>query len=206
MALLDSEIRRLRAELGINILSVTAEPYISVTQLFEQVVQANVTAGATTTSSQTVTATGGAAAIVSLVVADATGFHAGDRIVLDVDSLQETATVRSLSGSTLSVLLALGHSGTYPVTVEGGESLIRAKLRKILALEAQIDEMAPAGAVKKSDDVEFFSPREMRAVLGPAFIAWEQREYERRELAALIGIEYPRDLARGAGATMSVYG
>lgn len=206
MALLDSEIRRIRAELGINVLKVTAEPYISITQIFEQVVQANVTAGAITTCSTSV-AEADTPTVVSLTLADATGFNAYDRVVVDVDSLQEYATVRSISGLTISILLALGHTGTYPVTVEGGESLIRAKLRKIIALEQQIDEMAPAGAVKKADDdVEFFSPREMRSILGPAFIAWEQREYERRELAELIGIEYPRGLARTAGATMSVYG
>lgn len=206
MSLLDSEIRRIRAELGFNVLKVTAEPYISITQIFEQVVQANVTAGAITTSSTSVTATSADPAVVALTLADPTGFNAYDRVVVDVDSLQEYATVRSLTGSSISVLLALGHTGTYPVTVEGGESLIRAKLRKIITLETQIDELAPAGAVKKSDDVEFFSPREMRSILGPAFIAWEQRERERRELAALIGIDYPRDLARAAGSTMSVYG
>lgn len=206
MALLDSEIRRIRAELGINILKVTAEPYISITQLFEQVVQANVTAGSTTSSSTAVVATGGDPAAVTLTLVDPTGFNQGDRVIVDVDSIQEAATVRALAGSTISLLLALGHAGTYPVTVEGGESLIRAKLRKIITLEQQIDDLAPAGGIKKADDVEFHSPREMRTILGPSFVAWEQREFERRELAALIGIIYPRDAMRRAGSSISVYG
>jgi hypothetical protein len=205
MALLDSEVRRLRAELGLNVLTLGAEPYISITQILEQVVQNNVTAGAVTSSITAVVAAS-PPAVVSLTLTSATGFNSGDRVIVDVDSLQEYATVRSVSGSAISILLSLAHTGTYPVTVEGGESLIRGKLRKIIALEQQIDDLAPSGGVKQADEVQFFSPREMRSLLGPAFVAWEQREYERRELAALIGIEYPRDLARGAGGSVSVYG
>lgn len=206
MALLDSEVRRIRAELGVNVLTVSAEPFISVTQLFEQVIQTHVTAGSSTTSSTAIVATGGDPAVAAITLSDATGFNVGDRVIVDVDGLQEYATARSLSGSVLSVLLSLGHSGTYPVTVEGGESLIRAKLRYIVSLTDKIQTMASAGGVKVADsDVEFFSPRESMGTLGPAGALWKQREWERKELAELLGIVYPRELMRGAGASISVY-
>ncbi len=56
MALLDSEIARIKAELGYNLLTTGAVPYIGVTQVFEQVIQQNVLAGAKTTSATVVTA------------------------------------------------------------------------------------------------------------------------------------------------------
>ena len=206
MALLDSEIRRIRAELGVNILTVDAEPYIGVTQLFEQVIQQNVTAGAVTTSSTVVTGSGSPAA-VTLTLASATGFNSGDRVIVDVDSLQESATAQNVTGSTVTLLLSLSHSGTYPVTVEGGESLIRAKLKYITTLTGQIQTMATAAGIKSADsgEVEFFSARDSRLKLGPVGALWEQREWEREELAELLGTIYPRKLQRDATQTASIY-
>ena len=56
MALTSAEVRRIRYELGYNVLAVGAEPYVGVTQLFEQVIQPYLTAGASTTSSTAVVA------------------------------------------------------------------------------------------------------------------------------------------------------
>lgn len=203
--LLASELARLKAELGINILTLGAEPYIGVTQIFEQVIQPHTTAGSVTSSSTPVTATGGGVALVTLTIADPTGISAGDSIIVDVDDLQEQATCRNLSGSTIDLLLKLGHAGTYPVVVEGGESLIREKLRFIRALTAKIQKAASAAGLKSTDDVEFFSARDMNQILGVSGALWEQRERERRELAAVIGMDYPRDMITGGGGEMTPY-
>ena len=56
MALLDSEIARCKYELGYNVLTISAEPYIGVARVFELVIQPNLLAGAITTSSTAVTA------------------------------------------------------------------------------------------------------------------------------------------------------
>ena len=87
MALLDAEIARIKAELGYNILTTGAVPYIGITQVFEQVIQSNVLAGATTTSSTSVSAATSATPS-TLTLADATGFVAGARAVIDVDDRQ----------------------------------------------------------------------------------------------------------------------
>lgn len=124
MALLDSEVMRIKFHLGFNLLSIGAEPRIDHVALFDQVIKPYVDAGAKTTSSTAVTAAEPAAP-VSITLASVVGFTAGDRVVVDVDSLTERSTIRSLSGSAISVVLALAHTGTYPVTIEGPESIIR---------------------------------------------------------------------------------
>ncbi len=194
MALLDSEVRRLKYELGYNVLSVGAEPYIGVAAIFEQVIQPYLTAGASTTSATSVTAASEAMP-VTLTLVSATGIVALDRVVVDVDSRQEIATIQSATGLTITVQLSKAHSGTYPVTVEGGESLIRAILQKlqfIAGLSAGGDAGALGGAVetsgiKKVDEIEFFggvvSGQDRFKLITRA------REYWRDELAAALGIE-----------------
>lgn len=205
MGLSNAEIVRLRAELGYNAIQV-ANPYLTAYALFETIIQTYVEDGGETTSSTGVLATGGDPAVATLTLVSITGFTAGDRCIVDVDSLEEKATIRSLSGSTISVLLALGHAGTYRVAVDGGVAMVREKLRYIRDLSQQIQDLAPAGGVKKADEVEFFSPVEMSRVLGPAGAAWEQREWEREELANFIGVVYLRGLRKGqAGSSLVVY-
>src|SRR5215471_2659866 len=120
MALLDAELNRIRYELGYPGLSVLAEPYIGIAAVFTRIVQPYLLSGASSTSSTAVTAAT-APTLVTLTLASATGFDAGARVVIDVDARQEMVTVESVSGSTISVLLKLAHTGTYPVTVEGSE-------------------------------------------------------------------------------------
>src|SRR5690348_14104294 len=117
MALLDAEIARIKAELGYNLLS-QGQIYIGTAAIFEQVIQVYLGAGATTTSSTAITGDG---TPKSLTLALATGFSSGARVVVDVDGRQETVTVQALSGTTLTALFTNTHSGSYPVTVEGGE-------------------------------------------------------------------------------------
>lgn len=200
MGLSNAEIVRLRAELGYNAVQV-ANPYLTAYALFETVIQTYVEDGGETTSSTTVIATGGDPAVTSLTLVSATGFNAGDRVIVDVDSLEERATIRSVSGSAISVLLALGHSGTYRVAVDGGVAMVREKLGYIRALTDQIQTMAKAAGVKMADsDVEFFSPRDMNKTMGPAGALWQQREWEREELANFLGVVYLRKQRRGSAS------
>ena len=50
MALLTSEITRIKAELGYPLLSNSAEPFVGIVAIFEQVIQPYTLAGAATTS------------------------------------------------------------------------------------------------------------------------------------------------------------
>lgn len=197
MALLNSEVLRLKAELGYNVLGVGAEPYVGILAIFNQVVQAYLTAGATTTSATSVTAST-APALVTLTLASATGFSVGDMVVLDVDSRQETAMIQSLTGSTIAVLLTKDHGGAYPVTVDGGETIVRENLHRIrLVKEAMVAAMTTAG-LKRAEDIEWY-----QAQKGGSSLFGElqtQLNYWRNELAAAVGLENMHNpMARGGG-------
>jgi hypothetical protein len=209
MALTTSEVARIKYELGFNVLAVGAEPYIGITALFEQVIQPHTTSGASTTSSTSVTAAS-TPTPVTLTVASVAGINAGDAVIVDVDSRQERATVQSIGASTITLLLAFAHSGTYPITVEGGESIIRGILQKLQAIDG-MSAGSSAGAfggvvstvgIKKVDDIEFFGGGTGAGSGTSRLTELRQlREYWRDELASVLGI--PR--LNGGTSEVSVY-
>lgn len=204
MALLDSEIQLIKYELGYNVMSIGAIPYIGIVAVFEQVIKPYTLAGATTTSSTTVTSSA-TPQLVSLTLASATGFSAGDRAVVDVDGRQESATVESVSGSTISVLLSLTHGGTYPVTVEGGESIVRSILRELRNVRDKISKAAGLAGLRKVEDIEFFAGngRESGSVVDELV---RLRGYWRDELASALGVENRNATTGGGGGSfMEVY-
>jgi hypothetical protein len=186
MALLDSEIERVRYELGFNLLNAGAEPYIGVHAVFEQVIQVYLRAGATTTSSTAVTAAT-TATPVAITLASATGFAAGARIVLDVDGRQEMATIQSLAGAVVTVLLTKAHTGTYPVTVEGGETIVRSILAELRNVQDKILAAAGAAGLKRAEDIEWFQGN--NGVGSLSLTLGEMRNYYRDELASALGVE-----------------
>lgn len=209
MALTSSEVARLKYEMGFNVLAVGAEPYIGVAALFEQVIQPYTTGGASTTSSTGVTAAT-TPTPVALLLADATQVSAGDVLIVDVDARQERATVSNKSGSNVTVQLSLAHTGTYPVTVEGGESIIRAILNRLRAIDGlgqggesgAMGELLGVAGLKRIDDIEFFgsgSTSETR--MGQLM---RMRDYWRDELASVLGIERLNGSSSG-GSDCAVY-
>ena len=104
--------------------------------------------GAATTSSTTVTSAT-TPTPVTLTLASATGFTVGCRVAIDVDARYESAIIETLSAA---------HAGTYPVSVEGGESIVREALRAIAACKAQLvgSGLRSAG-LKRADEVEFYA-------------------------------------------------
>lgn len=202
--LTDGEIAFLKAELGYNVLSIGAEPYVGITAFFEQVVKTNVSGGAETTSSTSVAASSGAP--VTLTLADATGFASGERIVVDVDARQETATVSVVSGSTIVALLSLTHSGTYPVAVESPLTLVRnaiAQIRRINGGGGLIQSAASQSGIKKVDEVEFFGgPNDT----GSRFASTKEAlMYWRDYLAKLIGIPNRNGVSCAGGGRVELY-
>lgn len=200
MALLPSEVIRLKAELGFNVLTVGAEPYIGVTSIFDQVIAPNLTAGAVTTSSTTVSERCGPQQ-ATIALASATGFTVGARVVLDVDNRQETATLESLSGASATLLLSNQHSGTYPVTVEGGESIVREYLANIRAVKAKMFDAFGEGMLKQVDEVQFYQSGKLTLFgsLGTQLAFW------RDELASVIGIPSLWSLKQASGSRLAVY-
>lgn len=212
MALTSSEVSRIKYELGYNVLNIGAEPYISIVAIFEQVIQPYTLAGASTNSSTAVTATESPTS-VALTLADATNVAAGDVVIVDVDSLQERATVQSKTGSTITLLLSRAHTGTYPVVVEGGESIIRGILQKLQAIDGlsaggaagALGTAVTAAGVKKMDETEFFGGGTGAGSGTSRFTELKKlREYWREELASVLGI-IRLNASRGGGAGVSVY-
>jgi hypothetical protein len=155
MALTQGELQRIKHEVGINQLTVGAEPYVGVTRYFEQIVLPYLQSGPITTSS---TVVGCGCGSVSLALVSSVGFSLFDRAIVDVDVAQEEATVQSVVGNSITLQLAKAHgsAGAYPVTVEGGESLVRTYLRKCRYVSDQIEQFGPRAGLKKADEVEFF--------------------------------------------------
>lgn len=203
MALLDSELERIKAELGYNTLTIGALPYVGFSQLFTNVVQAYMSSGATTTSTTSVTAAT-TPTPVSLTLGSATGFAALARVVVDVDDRQEVVTVQSVSGSTISVILSLAHSGTYPVTVEGGESLVREQLALLRAINAQILSAASTAGIKRVDVIEFYGGGSGGGV-AQIDILYRQREDARDRLAAMCGLRNQWRDRQGASQSIALY-
>lgn len=201
MALLESEVLRIKAELGFNVLTISSEPWIGHTSIFEQVIQPYTQKGATTTSSTAVTASPFEPSPVTLVLASPTGFQSDQRVVVDVDGRQEAGTVQALAGSNLTVLLSKAHTGTFPVTVEGGESIIREILGYIRDAKQKMAESYGTGSLKKVDEIEFYQAggQTYFGVLGGQLAYW------RSELATVLGLTAITGRGRSAGATLSVY-
>lgn len=199
MALLDSEVIRIKAELGYHVLTSEATAYMGYEALFDTVVQPFMSAGATTTSATSISAAD-PAEVVGVTLADATGFELGARVVVDVDSFQEQATIRAISGASIALILSLAHSGTYPVTVEGGETIVREILGHIRATKQKLGEVEGEGSLKKVDEIEFYqSGGSTFGNLGIQLSFW------REELAAAIGIQSLWSKNRAAAQTLSVY-
>ena len=193
---------RLRAELGYNVLTLGAIPYIGYTSLFDQVIQPYTEAGASTTSSTTVAAAT-APTPATLVLVSGTNFAAGQRVVIDVDDRQEVVTAQNVSGASLTALLTLAHSGTYPVTVEGGETLIREQLTRLRAINAQITAAASTAGIKQVDVIHFYGGGS--AGVSQIDVLYKQRDRARDELASLVGVQNMWRARRSGGQTLSVY-
>jgi N-formylglutamate amidohydrolase len=200
VALLASELERIKAELGYNVLTIGALPYVGHSQLFDSVVQPYLSAGASTTSSTSVTAASSATP-VALTLASATGFSAGARVVVDVDDRQEVVTAQSLSGSTLTVLLTLAHSGTYPITVEGGETIVREILKRLRLIHAAIDDASSTAGIKQVDEIHFFGD----ALSSQTVILEKQLEMARDRLAAALGVPNLWRVRQGTSQSIALY-
>ena len=205
MALSSQEILSVRKELGHNLLTIGALPFIRYVSLFDQIVGPYMDTGATTTSSTTVTAAS-TPTPVTLTLASATGFTAEARVVVDVDSLQEEATIRAVSGSTITLILSLAHTGTYPVTMVGGVTIIRSILKDLAALKTQLGTVIATAGLKRAEDIEWYQAQG-GAAGGSAQLAalYHQRDELRDQLAAACGMANGWRAMRSGGTSSALY-
>ncbi len=215
MSLLASELEEIKYHLGYNALAVGADAYVGIVAMFEQVVAPYLLSGLIT-SSATAVASASSPTQRTLVLAAASGtntqgtavsVHVGDALVVDVDYAQEIAIVQSISGVNVTLLLSNAHAGTYPVTVQGGEAIVRKCLRECRRELQQISSSSGRAGIKKVDEIEFFQSKTLggSTVLGDlsqALTFW------RKQLWRVLFGEGDFSLAfggGGGGGTMAVY-
>lgn len=201
MALLDSEIDRIRFELGYNVMGVEAEPYVTYYGSLDRVIKLYLNSGATTTSTTTV-----AAATTptqrTLTLASATGFAAGATVYIDVLPNQERATIQSMTGSDIVVFLQKAHAGSYPITVDGGEAIIREKLAQLYAIDDKISSALNTAGLKRVDDIEFYGGTKATS---QAVMLSQLRDMRRDELASALGVVNWHSYGKRQGQCFSVY-
>lgn len=198
MALTAAELARIKFELGHGLLTNNAAAYARTTAMFEQAIAPYLVGGANTTSSTTV-AESDTPAPVTLTLASATGFTAGDRVVVDVDSRQESATIQSVSGSTITLLLSLAHSGSYRVAVEGPESIVREILARCVEIGARVESSMTTAGIQRAEDIWFFPNGSVFSDLR------DTQMHHRDELASALGIANLWRERRAAGGMVSLY-
>lgn len=201
MALLASEISRIKAELGYSVHTAGAIPYRTVWNTFDLVLQDYVQAGATTFSSTDVTSTGAVQQVI-LTLVSSTGFSDGAAVVVDVDSRQERATIQCVSGSAITVLLSNTHTGTYPVTVEGGESIVRDKLRELVGIGTQLTTAQSSANLARVDEVWFHKPGATTSTIKQ--LRSEQMRL-RDELAAILNVPNYFRVKGGGGSALALF-
>ena len=195
MPLTTGELDRIRAELGANLLDIGAEPYIGVQAVFSQVIAPYLREGADTTSS-TAVEENPRGAFVTLTLASTEGVVLHERLAVDVDDYLEMATVRSVRGNQVGVILKKMHVGTYPVTVDGGLQKVRECLSGIYNTHLQIAESEATGSIKSVDEVHFYDTKGRSQLQ----LLNERLEHWRDQLASALGIPRRRVGNRNGGA------
>ena len=180
--LTEDEMERIKAELYVHVLDTGAAPYFNFPAAFD-VVRDHVTSS--TVASTTSTTTVSAAGPTTITLASATGYVAGQRIVIDCDEAREVVTIRSLAGAEASVVCKKTHSGTYPIEVESGLTIVRGIMADIESVDQSQRGGVDSVGVKRVDEIEFFGLNEG----GSAIASGERyRAMLRTRLAATCGV------------------
>ncbi len=109
--------------------------------------------------------------------------------------------MRAVSGNTISVYLTKAHTGSYPVVVEAGESIVRDLLGKIRAVKDEMASTLGEGSLKQVDEIQFYAVKS-KSLFG---ILGDQLMYWRDELAAALGIPSMWRLRAAGAQSLSVY-
>lgn len=210
-----ADLQRIKFELGFNMLTVGAEPYLGITRYFEQIVQSFINSGVLTSSSTVVAASPTVPAAVSLTLTSPTGgaqppgaLAVLDHVIVDVDAAQEFATVMSITSNSITVQLSKAHGagGAYPIEQEGGEALVRIHLNYLRKIADRIQRFGARAGIKKTDEVEFFGGSRGRSSEDSGFKTLGQMQtHFRRELCMLLfGVGNIAQFG-GGGGSIGIY-
>jgi hypothetical protein len=207
MGLTNSEVTRIKSELGFNVLATASQQYVGgYLFMFEQVIQPYIDEADSTTCATPVAAST-TPTPRTLTLGDASGVAAGDTVIVDIDTRQERATVQSKSGNDITCLLSKEHSGTYPVAVESGVTIVRDILQKIADVKTTIASIRSRVGIKKAEDIEFFGGGATLASQGIDALTQVMSllEHWRDELASALGVTRLNGESSGGGSSISVY-
>lgn len=215
MALLQSEVWRIKMELGYHLIDVAAEPYIGFVALFDQVIKPYLIAGATTQSFDPITGSRTTVQLLSTfgLGADLSGFEVGQQVVVDFAPFQERTVVRAVDTTlnTMSLVLTKDHGQSpdgFPITVESGETMVRNLINQLMVFDdptssAYTKMLSRAGIKALVGEVEFFGSG------SGSFSALQQanelRDYLRGQLASIIGVHNLNPSSGGGACAMSSY-
>jgi hypothetical protein len=156
MAITDSEVESLRFHLGYGNIGLGTSTYSpdGFKELFRDVVAAYLTGDSETEATATIAA-GKVAAVTPGAMTD---IVARARLVVDVGDDAEIVTVKSVTATTFTARFAKAHSGTFPVSLLGGQARLRLLLHTAdQAWEAmQNGDIGENAGLKKVDEVEFY--------------------------------------------------
>lgn len=158
MSLRPEELDIIKQQLGVVLTRVGAEPYLQYIALFDRVIYPYLYDNSTT-SSTTVAANAGNTALTVAANPAAPNnaqlltFNVGTSVVVDVGGAQETTTIGALSGLSFAMNLVNAHTAPYPIWPNGAEWAVRGILARIVAIEGQLNQVAPYTAgVAKADE------------------------------------------------------
>lgn len=133
----DDQIEALRYHLGYGNIGVGGYPYTpdGFKELFEQVIQPNITEGAETTSTTAISAAG----IATVTPASMTGLATHVALIVDVGDDEERVEVRSVTATTFTARFAKAHAVPgWPIAVASGLTRLRSLLREADRLNAEV--------------------------------------------------------------------
>lgn len=192
-----AEIEATRFHLGYGNILVGGYPYTpdGFRELFAQVIQPNLQAGAET-SATTAIAAGASVAVTPL---DMTGIAPYARLVVDVGPAQEIVTVAVVTLTTFTATFANAHAAAgYPIAVESGVTRLRALLASLTTCHARIQSptIANRAGISKVDEIEFqtFNGKNL-ALRG----AREQYRQLQADLSSLVRVPVRQESGGGRG-------
>jgi hypothetical protein len=215
VALRAEEILQIKYELGVSVNLIGAEPYITYVAIFDKAIAPYIIDPTTTSVTPVTAAPTGAAIALTLaavpVIAGSTtpAFTVGTSVNVDVGPNAETAQIQVLSGLTMWVTLfnAHGTNGAYPITMSGGENVVRSILQRINAITAELTNIAPTTAgVEQVNKIKLYASSRHRQ---GSREKWEslvaQREQARDDLGEAVGFTNLRKKRRSAGGRMELF-
>jgi hypothetical protein len=188
---------RVRYELGYSALTVAGEPYFAIAYAPEVALDSLYSAESTTS----VTTVSSTTAPTTITLALGTGFFTGGRIHVDAGARREVVVAQYVSGTSLTALFTLAHSGTYSVEVESGEAMLRTILGQLDRVQSELASSSSTAGIKKADEVEFFNGSD-GAVLSSLTT---ERNRWRDELGSLLKLPNLHNVKRGGATQLEAY-